>query len=427
MAPLVWFNQLISSMRTFVIVSQWLGNNAGATSEREPGAADTAKASYRRLFPHHRLYHGDNDTNNNLTAATANDTTITTTSSDNTSTNTTKAIYHAFTVGTVRFVLSDLRSESTVEHIFSSEQGARLQNEFAMADQYDYLIWVTSKPWIGPAQAGEDAWLGHAADRAQVSDWINNNHTNILAISADAHMLAFDNGSNTNYGKSSSSHSFPILQSGPMDNVGSVKGGPYTSGCHGYSRERNSQYSIVRFEFITTEAGATKSCIYIRGYRVVDGDDNDRLILDETLCGPDITMPASATPVGSCEIPRFRRSSSTLLALSVLVTIIGLGVAVCLLRDWYAAVLIFVAYAATFAVGIATPFARGVKTLDVRPTFTILLVQSTIVLILLVVYWWGEAKSRTRTTERAAKNDDKAEERAEKEAESDENIRNTAT
>jgi hypothetical protein len=402
---------------------QWLGNNAGATSEREPGAADTAKASYRRLFPHHKLYHGED--NNNLTATTANDTTTTT--SGNTSTNTTKAIYHAFTVGTVRFVLSDLRSESTMEHIFSSEQGAWLQNEFAMADQYDYLIWVTTKPWIGPAQAGEDAWLGHAADRAQVSDWINNNHTNILAISADAHMLAFDNGSNTNYGKSSSSHSFPILQSGPMDNVGSTKGGPYTSGCHGYSRERNSQYSIVRFEFITTEAGGTKSCIYIRGYRVVDGDDNDRLVLDETLCGPDITMPASATPVGSCEIPRFRRSSSTLLALSVLVTIIGLGVAVCLLRDWYAAVLIFVAYAATFAVGIATPFARGVKTLDVRPTFIILLVQSTIVLILLVVYWWGEAKSRTRTTERAAKNDDKAEERAEKEAESDENIRNTAT
>jgi hypothetical protein len=385
---------------------QWLGNNAGAAvSEREAGAAATAKTSYRRLFPHHPLALDSTNGNN------ANSSTTTTTTEATTAP---AAVYHAFTVGTVRFILSDMRSESTDASMFSTAQGEWLRHEFDRANEYDFVIWVTSKPWIGTAQAGEDAWWGHPADRAKVSDWINNNGMNgttnpaknILAISADAHMLAFDNGANTNYGSSSStSTSFPILQSGPLDNVGSVKGGPFTSGCHAYSRERNNQFSIIRFVFTpddnndndtndtttTTMTTSSSSCIDITGYRM-EGDRAVR-ILHETLCGPDITAPSVSSStgpvVGSCEIPRFRRSTMTLLVVSVLVAVMGLAVTICYFRDCYAAFLVFVGYAATFAVGIATPFGRGVKTLDVWPTFTILLVQSTTVLILLVVRWRG--------------------------------------
>jgi hypothetical protein len=300
-------------------------------------------------------------------------------------------VYHAFTIGTVRFVLSDLRSESTESSIFSTEQGDWLKAEFDQAELYDYIIWVTSKPWIGPATVGDDSWFGQASDRAKVSDWINA-HTNILAISADAHMLAFDNGSNTNYGIiNNGATSFPILQSGPMDNLGTVKGGPFSSGCHAYSRERNSQFSLVQFEF--TE---TASCIRIEGYRM-EGNTMKR-VLEESLCGPDITSHMATTQgVGSCTIPRFRKSTAAVLSWSVLLVLACLGLA-CRLCDWYAAFLIFIGYVATFVLGIATPLARGVKTLDVCPTSTVLVAQSGIILFLLILRWRKhKAKSESGT------------------------------
>jgi PhoD-like phosphatase len=145
--------------------------------------------------------------------------------------------YQAFTIGTVRFVISDLRSESTETSIYSKEQKEWLFQELSKSDQYDFVIWVTPKPWIEEETPGSDAWKGYAADRAELSQWISTQVTkkNILAISSDAHMLAFDDGSNTYYGDATTTEtmkassgpieSFPLLQSGPLDRLGSFKGG----------------------------------------------------------------------------------------------------------------------------------------------------------------------------------------------------------
>lgn len=286
---------------------------------------------------------------------------------------TSAAVFHAFTVGTVRFIVSDLRSESTDASIFSDEQRSWLEQELQQAPNYDFVIWATSKPWIGPSNPGDDAWLGHPQDRAMVSDWINA-HTNVLAVSADAHMLAFDDGSNTNYGSNATS-SFPILQSGPMDNIGSDKGGPFTSGCHAFGLERNNQFSVIRVEF--TE---TSSCMFIEGRRV-EGSATS-VVFEKNLCGPDISSPVAPEPVGSCKVATFRKSTAAVLYLSAVVAVFVIAFA-CYMRDFYSAFLIFVGYAFTFVVGIFTPFARGIKTLDVWPTATILLVQCVVVGLIL--------------------------------------------
>jgi hypothetical protein len=46
-------------------------------------------------------------------------------------------------------------------------------------------------------------------------------------VSGDAHMLAADDGSNSDYARSGG---FPVFQAAALDRRGSVKGGPYSEG-----------------------------------------------------------------------------------------------------------------------------------------------------------------------------------------------------
>ena len=129
--------------------------------------------------------------------------------------------YHAFTVGTIRFIISDLRSEATDAHIYSDTQRQWLYNELTLAANYDFVIWLNSKPWIGEIEAGSDKWWGYSEDRKELSEWIAetvgsaDGPQNLLAVSADAHMVAYDDGRNTFYGDVEDSEtfisSFPIL------------------------------------------------------------------------------------------------------------------------------------------------------------------------------------------------------------------------
>ena len=103
--------------------------------------------------------------------------------------------YHAFTMGSVRFIVSDLRSEAnrTTQRVYSDEQAEWLRNELAQASQYDFVVWITSKPWIGDVDftVNHDAWFGAPEDRRALSDYITetiaNGPQNLLAVSADAH------------------------------------------------------------------------------------------------------------------------------------------------------------------------------------------------------------------------------------------------
>jgi hypothetical protein len=76
---------------------------------------------------------------------------------------------------------------------------------------------------------------------------------NLVMVSGDAHMLAIDDGSNTDFssvsgagkGNASSRAGFPLLQAAPLTGYGSSKSGPYSHGCMAKSLFLNHQVARI--------------------------------------------------------------------------------------------------------------------------------------------------------------------------------------
>ncbi|NIS34380.1 MAG: hypothetical protein GWN73_28680, partial [Actinobacteria bacterium] len=84
------------------------------------------------------------------------------------------AIYQAFTVGRVRFVLTDTRSERTAESMLGAEQLRWLERELGTASRsHAVVVWVNPVPWIAPAGAGRDDWGGYAQERQHLAETID--------------------------------------------------------------------------------------------------------------------------------------------------------------------------------------------------------------------------------------------------------------
>lgn len=150
-------------------------------------------------------------------------------------------VYHAFTVGRVRFILTDLRSERSPRAVpegpersmLGATQKAWLKAELLAArDTHALVVWVGTVPWIGeePEREGQDRWTGFTTERSELAAFIEQHGINNLCLlSGDAHMLAIDDGSNNRYGPAGRK-SFPVFHAGALDRRGSVKGGPYSHG-----------------------------------------------------------------------------------------------------------------------------------------------------------------------------------------------------
>lgn len=176
------------------------GNDADKTSPSKPASM----AVYRQYVPHYPLRPG---------AAAP--------------------LFQAFTVGDVRFVLTDNRSQrdpvgEKPRSTLGDQQRQWLFDELADADRYGLLVWVNPDPWVGKAEPGNDTWSGFADERRAVADAIARYDVdNLLMVSADAHMLAWDNGTNTDY-SSEGDAAFPLFQAAALDRKESIKGGPYS-------------------------------------------------------------------------------------------------------------------------------------------------------------------------------------------------------
>ena len=157
----------------------------------------------------------------------------------------------AFTVGRVRFILSDLRSERDPKsrRMMSAAQDAWLRTQLLAARDagYPLIFWVSSVPWNG-APSNDDRWQGYTAHRTEIADFIKANGLagKVAILSGDAHMTAIDDGTNSDFATGGGAP-IRVFQAGPIANRGSYKGGPYSHGARYKSdyNERLHQFGLV--------------------------------------------------------------------------------------------------------------------------------------------------------------------------------------
>jgi hypothetical protein len=114
-----------------------------------------------------------------------------------------------------------------------------------LATNAPLVIWVNTVPWIAAPEAGPDTWAGYGAEREEIANEIARLGLarRLIMLSGDAHMVAIDDGSHSNYaqGKAGGRGGFVVMQAAPLDRETSAKGGPYS---HGISRQRN-QFGLM--------------------------------------------------------------------------------------------------------------------------------------------------------------------------------------
>ncbi len=182
-------------------------NNSDTTS----ASRSAARRVYRQTVPHYPLPAGDGD----------------------------RPIHQAFTIGRVRFLLTDSRSERTPrtaadgpdKTMLGAGQKAWLKSELLAArDRYPLIVWVNTLPWIAPMRGRADHWGGYATERLELAHWLEEHAVDqLVMLSGDAHMLAIDDGRNNRL-TASGGPGFPVMHAGAFDRLGSVKGGPYSLG-----------------------------------------------------------------------------------------------------------------------------------------------------------------------------------------------------
>ncbi|HEV7869563.1 MAG TPA: alkaline phosphatase D family protein [Chthoniobacteraceae bacterium] len=148
-------------------------------------------------------------------------------------------IYQAFSVGRVRFLLLDVRSERSPADVtdgprktlLGSVQKAWLKQELLATRDGAKLTFIGSPiPWIGAGRAN-DGWAGYAFERRELAQFIAAHQLkNVCFLCGDAHMLAADDGRESGYAGTAAAP-IPVLHGSALDRGASFKGGPYS---HGY-------------------------------------------------------------------------------------------------------------------------------------------------------------------------------------------------
>jgi hypothetical protein len=177
----------------------------------------------------------------------------------------TGSIHQAFAIGRVRFLVLDGRSERDPradldgpdKTMLGRTQLAWLESQLLETDSAVLTVIISSVPWIAAPEPGADHWGGYTAERQHIANFIAENDVgNILMVAGDAHMVAIDDGTNTDYSVAGNA-TFPLLHAAALDRPGSVKGGPYSEGAF----PGGGQFGLIEIE----DSGSTGLTVRLRG------------------------------------------------------------------------------------------------------------------------------------------------------------------
>ncbi len=246
------------------------------SSRRAPGQ-DAAQQVYREYVPHYPLATGSG----------------------------THPIYQAFTVGRVRFLVTDLRSARTdneapdsLKTMMGAEQKAWFKDQLRAArGRYPVIAWVSSVPWIGDDADAEDRWSGFAEERRELATFIDSLGVadQLVVLSGDAHMVALDDGTNNHFGRAGEQGGgFPVVHAAALDRRGSVKGGPYS---HGPYPNRSSLFGDNDGQFVLMDVeddGRGDVCVTWTGKRYRYDDDRLSTLVQFSTCYEPVDPPPTA-------------------------------------------------------------------------------------------------------------------------------------
>lgn len=220
----------------------WDDHDSGPNNSDGMTVTAAAKSVYRERVPHYTL--GD---------ATV-----------------TAPVYQAWTIGRVRFIMTDERAaastnattDNSSKTMLGSTQKAWFKSEIsAAAAAGQMIVWVCSRAFGGVPTAGADHWGGFTTERTELADYIKANaHGRVVVLSADAHALAIDDGTNHNFA-TGGGEPLPTFQAAPLDRTPDsvVYGGVTYS--HGWFNS-NGQFGTMQ---ITDSGGGSLGVVW-RGF-----------------------------------------------------------------------------------------------------------------------------------------------------------------
>jgi len=168
-------------------------------------------------------------------------------------------ISQSFSAGRVMFILTDIRSQK-VRPVYNECERLQSGTNFGSEAHLTWFLesmlkakndgkivaWVSSYSWVnapgGPNYKCKesDNWGGYPEERQRIANFIKKHQIPVFILSGDAHMVAMDDGSNSDYAENGGA-SVKVFHAAALAKNGSYKGGPYS---HGYSKEPG-QYGVV--------------------------------------------------------------------------------------------------------------------------------------------------------------------------------------
>jgi len=103
----------------------------------------------------------------------------------------------------------------------------------------------------------EDHWSAYTHERREIADFIKANRiSGVCILHGDSHMMAADDGSNSDYATKGGAP-IPVMCAAPLDQNASLKGGPYSQGVYRV-REGESGFGLLR----VTDKGSAIEVVY---------------------------------------------------------------------------------------------------------------------------------------------------------------------